>query len=257
MIRSLLCIKTSYPIEPVYSFIRISKPDDRHIFLKDSHISSLGKQSNGYTMNYKNNSAFTISGVAFMFRKKCVVAIFLATFFYTNAQERWGVTFRPQLNFPVTSFMDKDLRVGNGLELEATYDLMPHLTLYGGVHWNQMDTDERFDEDHIDFNQGGYIFGTRLRLPFNKSKVGYYVSAGTIYSRTRITSDISLNNQKTDFLLNWQLGTGILVPIFKYWVFTAELRYRFFQNTVIQIDTTDQVLNLDTITISSGITYRF
>ncbi len=194
----------------------------------------------------------------FLFKKKmyCLV-IMLITTCYVSAQERWGVVFRPQLNFPVTSFMDKDLRVGNGLELEATYNIMPHLALYGGVHWSQVDTDERFDEDHIDFNQGGYILGARLRLPLNKSNVGYYLSAGTIYTRIQVTSDTPSNDQKTDFTFNWQLGSGILVPVFDHWTFTAELRYRFSPNTIILIDTTEQVLNLEFITISAGAMYRF
>lgn len=190
-------------------------------------------------------------------RKNCFLFIVLTTTVCVTAQERWSVTFRPQLNFPVSSFMNKDLRVGNGLELETTYNIMPHVALYGGVHWSQVDTNERFNEEHIDFNQGGYIFGARLRLPFNKSNIGYYVSAGTIYSRIRITSDTSSNNQKTDFTFNWQLGSGILIPVFEHWTFTTELRYRFAPSTTVLIDATEQVLDLEFITISAGATYRF
>ncbi|MFC4633121.1 outer membrane beta-barrel protein [Dokdonia ponticola] len=174
-----------------------------------------------------------------------------------NAQERWGVAFRPQLNFPTTSFMDTDLSVGNGLELEVTYDVLPHLTFYTGFHWDQFETNEGFNEEHIDFNQSGYIFGGRLRLPFNKSKIGYYLSLGTIYNRIRLKSDLTINNQKTAFKLNWQLGTGVTIPLFDHWVFTPEIRYRSSSNYPITLQMTQETLNIDFITLSAGVMYRF
>jgi hypothetical protein len=174
-----------------------------------------------------------------------------------KAQERWGVAFRPQLNFPTTSFMDTDLRVGNGLELEVTYDVLPHLTFYTGFHWDQFDTDERFDEEHIDFNQAGYIFGGRLRLPFNKSKIGYYLSVGTIYSKIRLTTDIPLDNPKTTSKLNWQFGAGVTIPVFEHWVFVPELRYRSSSSSQISINNMEETLNARFITISAGAMYRF
>lgn len=174
-----------------------------------------------------------------------------------NAQERWGVVFRPQLNFPIASFMDKNLSVGNGLELEVTYDFLPHLTFYSGVHWDQFETNEDFNEEHIDFDQSGYIVGGRLRLPFNKSKVGYYLSLGTIYSQIRLTSDIPTNNQKTAFKFNWQFGTGVTIPVFQHWVFVPEIRYRSSSSSSIRIQTTQETLSIDFITISAGAMYRF
>jgi len=174
-----------------------------------------------------------------------------------QAQERWSVAFRPQLNFPTSSFMDTSIRVGNGLELEATYDVLPHLTFYTGVHWSQFDTNEQFDEDHINFNQSGYILGGRLRLPFNKSKIGYYLSAGTIYSRIRITSDNVAHDQKTTFKVNWQFGAGVQIPVFEHWVFAPEIRYRPASNAKVIINTIEEALAIDFITISAGIVYTF
>lgn len=174
-----------------------------------------------------------------------------------NAQERWGIAFRPQLNFPTTSFMDTDLRVGNGLELEVTYDVLPHLTFYTGFHWDQFETNEDFNEEHIDFNQSGYIFGARLRLPFNTSKIGYYLSVGTINSRIRFTSDIPINNQKTAFKLNWQFGTGVTIPLFERWVFVPEIRYRSSSSYPMRLQMTQETLDVDFITLSAGVLYRF
>ncbi len=170
--------------------------------------------------------------------------------------QQWSAALRPSINFPLEEVSQTELRVGNGLEFTAQYQLMPHIQLFTGFNWQQFDTDEDFDAVNTDYTLRGFILGSRIRLPVNKSKLGYFVVVAATLYRIDIVGGMSMLDIQSSFKPNLTFGAGLAIPVFSQLKIVPEVRYASFSEdfTNAQIDDT---IALRFVSLSVGISYVF
>ncbi|MEQ3654289.1 MAG: hypothetical protein ABNH00_00360 [Dokdonia sp.] len=172
------------------------------------------------------------------------------------AGQQWSASIRPAINFPVEDVSQTELRVGNGLEFTAQYQLMPHIQLFTGFSWHQFDTDEDFDAVNTDYALRGFILGSRIKLPLNKSKLGYFVVVAATLHRIDIEGGMPRLTIRSSFQPDLTFGAGVEIPTFSQLKIVPEVRYASFSEDFSnpQIDDT---IALRFVSLSVGIRYVF
>ena len=109
--------------------------------------------------------------------------LFFSFFSFAYGQHRWSAEFRPDVNFPTTTFDRSDLTPGFGFEA-AIDTVYARLGAYAGWGYNAFTPDDS-DVDGIqprDIDLTGYTFGLQFIHPIRGSSLSYLIRVGRIYS---------------------------------------------------------------------------
>ncbi len=158
-----------------------------------------------------------------------VFIFFVALLFATNfaiAQNKFSITFRPGLNFPIKDLGNANLKTGFGFEGTVGYKVLPHLNAYVGWGWNHFKADESFAGPDMDYEETGYSLGLHFIHPIENSKLSYMIGAGAIYNH------IEIENSNGDLIADsghgwgWRGEAGLDVPIANRLHLIPAIRYQ-------------------------------
>lgn len=175
--------------------------------------------------------------------------------FQMNAQERWAVEFRPQVNFPTQQPDAFDLSTGYGFEATLSYNFMPHLGVYAGWGWNNFQVDEDFEIEDLEFEETGYSFGLRYMHPFTTS-MSYFVGAGGIYKHFEAEDASGDITADTGHELGWEVQAGLVFNVGVGFELRPQVIYRSL-STELELGTLDTNLDLQYLSFGLGIAKRF
>jgi opacity protein-like surface antigen len=173
------------------------------------------------------------------------------------AQEKWSASFRPTLHFPTKSVLDEPLRIGNGIDITATYFLGKQTKLYTGFVLNNYDTDQDYDEVNIAFTQRGILFGGMYFFNLvSNQKYPLYARAGLTFTDVKSRSVGTTFDIDTKWAFGTQLGIGIKIASLKNWYILPEIR---LSNTSHRytFNGSKGVLSFGSISITGGIMRTF
>lgn len=184
-----------------------------------------------------------------------VLIIFLL-FNQTIAQDKWGLEFRPGINYATQNIADADLGLGFGAELTIAYRFMPHLAAYAGWSYNNFAVDQSFAGADASFEETGYTFGLQFIHPIGESEIKYMVRAGGTYNH------IEIENNSGDIIidsghgLGWQAEAGLVIPMSDKFSLLPSLRYRSL-NRDIEIENVSTSVDLNYLSVGVGLSWSF
>ena len=109
--------------------------------------------------------------------------------------------------FPTGDFADGDLETGLGFGVEAAYNFLPALAVYGGYSRVSFGVD---DADDVNLVDSGFDFGLRYTLPA-LSSLSPFLRGGLVYHELEVDADGQ--DQSTDRGLGFDIGGGIAIPL--------------------------------------------
>lgn len=186
-----------------------------------------------------------------------IVAVTLLTLFNQSyAQDKWGLEFRPGVNYATQDIADADLGLGFGAELTIAYRFMPHLAAYAGWSYNNFAADQSFAGADASFEETGYTFGLQFIHPIGESDIKYLVRAGGTYNH------IEIENNSGDIIidsghgLGWQAEAGLVIPLNEKFSLLPSLRYRSL-NRDIEIENVSTSVDLNYLSVGVGLSWSF
>jgi len=174
-----------------------------------------------------------------------------------QAQEKWAIELRPNLNFATDKIGDTDLKTGFGFELALNYNFMEHLGIYTGWGWNQFKSETSGGLEETDFEETGYTFGLQFIHPLgNSDKLSYLVRAGGIYNHVEIENKEGDIVEDSGHGLGWEIGLGVQYGIGTTWFLRPQIGYRALSGDFdVQGNKVD--FDLNNIAIGLGIVKSF
>ena len=109
--------------------------------------------------------------------------------------------------FPTGDFGDGDLETGLGFGVEAAYNFLPALAVYGGYSRVSFGVD---DVDDVNVVDSGFDFGLRYTLPAMGS-LSPFLRGGLVYHELEVDADGQ--DESTDRGLGFDIGGGIAIPL--------------------------------------------
>lgn len=186
-----------------------------------------------------------------------ILPFLLVLGFFTVAQEKWSITFRPSLHFPKNKVFNVPLRLGNGADLNIVYSYNLQSKFYTGLTHNQYDTDENYEEENINLRHRGMHLGYMYFFTLlHEQKSPFYLRAGMTYTSIKTTSREENFNIGTDWSIGTQLGIGWKVQPSVNWFILPELQYSNFSNAYI-LNGQKSYINLSHMSISIGLMHSF
>ena len=154
--------------------------------------------------------------------------LFFSFFSFAYGQHRWSAEFRPNVNFPTTTFDRSDLTPGFGFEAAIEYQFMPRLGAYAGWGYNAFTPDDS-DVDGIqprDIDLTGYTFGLQFIHPIRGSSLSYLIRVGGIYSHIEVENEDGDVIADSGHGLGWEIGAGLQLDLGRKWYLRPQLGYR-------------------------------
>ena len=186
-----------------------------------------------------------------------IAALMLFTLFgQSYAQDKWGLEFRPGVDYATQDIADADLGLGFGAELTIAYRFMPHLAAYAGWSYNNFAVDQSFAGPDASFEETGYTFGFQFIHPIGESGLSYLVRAGGTYNH------IEIENNDGDIIidsghgLGWQAEAGLVIPLSEKFSLLPSLRYRLL-NRDIEIENVNTSVDLNYLSVGVGLSLSF
>ncbi len=166
-----------------------------------------------------------------------------------NAQDKWSVEVRPNLDFPTKDLGNADLKTGFGFEVAVGYKFMEHLGAYAGWGYNTFNSDIALTfpgPEDTDFDVTGYTFGLQFIHPIGASEnLSYLVRAGGIYNHIEVENDAGDINADSGHGLGWEVGAGVQVDLGSNWKLRPQLGYRALSRDI----------EIGTVTIDADLNY--
>lgn len=176
----------------------------------------------------------------------------LAAAVQSNAQEKWNLTIRPGVNFPVKKLASADLNTGFGFDALIGYRVMPHLLVNTGWGWNRFSA----DNSTMDFEETGYLFGLQFAHPIKGSTLQYRVGANALYKH------IEVENADGDLVFNtghgwgWQADAGLAIPLSKKLYLVPAIRYHSLSRD-LKLGATEVPADLRYLAVDVGFSWNF
>lgn len=174
----------------------------------------------------------------------------------SRAQKKWGIEFRPGVDFATKKLGDANLKTGFGFEGTVRYYVVPSLSLYAGWSWNKFTANESFAGKNNDFEETGYTFGLRFTGPIENRNLNFLFEAGGIYNHIEIENingDIIADSKHG---LGWQAGIGVVVPLSESFQLTPTLRYRTLSRDIM-LGNVKTPVDLNYLSPGVGLALRF
>jgi opacity protein-like surface antigen len=178
---------------------------------------------------------------------------------FMNAQDKWSVELRPNVNFPTKDLGNANLKTGFGFESAVGYRFMEHLGAYLGWGWNKFasDTPSFPGTGNTDFEMTGYTFGLQFIHPFGTSdNLSYLVRAGGIYNHIEVENDAGDITADSGHGLGWEIGAGLQIDLGSNWNLRPQLGYRALSRD-IEIGNTTTDVDLNYVALGVGIAKIF
>lgn len=176
--------------------------------------------------------------------------------FTSQAQDKWSLEIRPNLNFPTTEVGDADINTGFGIEVALGYRFMEHLGAYAGWGYNTFNTDDAFAGSDTDFDETGYTFGLQFIHPFNNSSISYLIRAGGIYNHIEVENGEGDITADSGHGLGWEVGAGLQIDLGSQWNLRPQVGYRALSRE-IDFDSTTIDIDLNYLSFGVGIVKIF
>jgi hypothetical protein len=186
-----------------------------------------------------------------------IAALILLTLFSQSyAQNKWGLEFRPGINYATQDISDADIGIGFGAELTIAYRFMPHLAAYAGWSYNNFAVNQSFAGPDASFEETGYTFGFQFIHPIGESDIKYLVRAGGTYNH------IEIENNEGDIIidsghgLGWQAEAGLVIPLSDKFSLLPSVRYRSL-NRDVEINNVITSVDLNYLSVGVGLSWSF
>lgn len=173
------------------------------------------------------------------------------------AQETWSASFRPSLHLPTREVLNDPLRIGNGVEITASYSVSSQTKIFGGLIWNRYDADRGYNEADIEYIQRGIVLGGMYFfniLPNQKNPL--YIKAGLSFMDIKARSLDAALDINTRWAVGTQLGVGIKIASLEKLFILPELSYGTTSNAY-DFQGSQRYLSFRNVTISGGLMYVF
>jgi hypothetical protein len=174
----------------------------------------------------------------------------------SQAQKRWGITFKSGIDIPTEEFGGAELNSGAGGEAVLLYEITNFLSAYGGWSWNKFSAGNSFAGDDAAFEETGYTYGIQFNYPATTSQITYIVGIGGLFNHIEIEDVGGKLVADTKHKLGAQVETGILIILGKHLQLTPYGRYRTLSDE-IEIDTRITPVNLNYLSAGIGLTWTF
>ncbi len=185
------------------------------------------------------------------------VALLLMISQVSVAQDRWGLEFRPSVNFPTSDLDDATLKTGFGYEVVLAYRFMPHLSVYGGWGWNRFgSSNASFAGTNMDFEETGYTYGLQFIHPIGQSKVNFLTRIGGLANHIEVEDDDGEIIADSGHGFGWQVEGGVALPLGEKWNLTPSIRYRSLPRD-FEMGTTTTEVKLNYLSVGVGIVRKF
>jgi len=194
--------------------------------------------------------------------KRSILTVVALLAFFANyqieaqTQDRWGLEFRPGIDFTTKDIADADLGTGFGFEGTVAYRFMPHLATYAGWSWNHFGVDQSFAGTDASFEETGYTFGLQFIHPIGESSLSYLVRFGGTYNH------IEIENNDGDIIidsghgLGWQAEAGVVIPLSEKFSLLPSIRYRSLSRD-IDINNVSTSVELNYVSVGVGLSWSF
>lgn len=187
-----------------------------------------------------------------------IIALSLFCLFSTRgfSQSKWAAEFSPGLTFPTEDILGATVNTGFGFDIYLSYNLFPHLAIYGGWGWNEFRADEAIESIHLDLEKYGYSLGLQLLLPLGNSGWSYVLRGSAIYNQMELEDNRGEVYATSGNGFGWQVETGIDFMISTTWSLRPLAGYRTLKNS-FQISNWTGEVDLNYYSIGLGLVKRF
>lgn len=187
--------------------------------------------------------------------KTFLVLLFMIASPKSYSQEKWTLTFRPELNFLTADLGHSNTRTGYGFEVTGSYRIIQNLDLYTGWNWNQFKGDQYLASENSTLKISGANLGLRFIHPISNEKLNYNLLAGIKYNHIIIEDSSGDNIHDTNYDLGWQFGGGITYTFGENWQLQPEIKYVIFNSNANNDSVKD--LDLNYLAFTFGLNYRW
>ena len=153
-----------------------------------------------------------------------------------QAQDRWAFEVRANGAVPTENIGTDQLDYfGLGFEASVSFQLLPHLGVYGGWDWLHFDPDGTLGTAEADFEETGYVFGLRFEHPLRGESsrgVAVWARAGGIVDHLEVEDDDGELLADSGHGLGWEAGAGLALGLGGKWQLTPGVRYRSLSRDV-------------------------
>lgn len=164
-----------------------------------------------------------------------------------EAQNKWSVEFRPDINFPTEDFGESKIKIGYGFELTAAYRFMEHLSGYAGWGYNTFS----LEDSDFDFDETGYTFGLQFIHPLGTSEsLSYLLRAGATYNHIELENNDGDITSDSGHGLGYQIEAGLNYGLGSNWDLRPTVRYRALSR---DLDIANTTLDVDLNYLSFGL----
>jgi hypothetical protein len=126
-------------------------------------------------------------------------------------QSRWGIDFRPSLNFPTRLFSGVRLEPGFGFDANVTYNFIGNAWVYGGWGWALFPRNKTNGES-LSVQRMGSSFGLKITQPLNKYNLEGFVKGGAVHQHVSVEKS-TRNRYTSGQRWGWQIESGLSLPL--------------------------------------------
>lgn len=141
-----------------------------------------------------------------------------------RAQTPFAVEVRAGGAFPTQDLDETALKTGMGAAATLSFAVMPHIRIYGGWDYFQMQTDGAFAGAEFDVVDTGYEFGLQFQHPMLNRMDGW-IRLGGLYNHIELEDDDGVVAD-SGHELGFDVGAGLRVPLTEKLALTPGVRYR-------------------------------
>lgn len=198
--------------------------------------------------------------------KKLKIQVIVSAFFwsfllfysnYTDAQNRWKVSFRPGIGFSTGKIRDTRLDIGYGLEGTVSYKFQQHLSVFAGWSFNSFSAKQSVTGINGEFDESGYNFGFQFIHPIAEaSKFSYVVGIGGTYNHIEAENYKRETMANSGYGLGWQMEAGFSYAILKKLDVMPTVRYRSLSRDIM-IENTITPIHLNYVSFGAAMILSF
>ncbi|NER15734.1 outer membrane beta-barrel protein [Spongiivirga citrea] len=189
--------------------------------------------------------------------KRIIISVFVLLLYQTiDAQEKWGLQFRPGMNFATEDLDILDSQVGFGFEISWSYKFEEHFGLYTGWSWNTFRATE-IDRNRNDLDISSFTFGLDYSHLINKTNLSYFARFGGIYNKVKLEDTNSDILSESDYGLGWEISAGIEIALgSSTWYLRPQMGFRSLSRDLI-IENLNSEIKLNHIVLSGSVIKKF